>query len=101
MKRLAFALALLASPALAQQPEQPPLDAQTYVANLRNQRDQATVRAGNLDAELPAIIAAYEARLTEALRWVGIAQKDAANMDAYLKACGDRAGCTVPAQETP
>ncbi len=87
MKRLAVLLVLLAAfPALAEQPgPAPDLDTQTYVKMLRDQRDEAHRLASDAQAEYTAAVVAF--------------RKKAADMDTYLKACGDKPGCTSPVSE--
>lgn len=84
MRSLIFAAALaLAIPALAQERgDAPKLDTETYVKVLREQRDAAQRQASDAQAEYTAAVIAF--------------RKRAADLDAYLKACGDKPGCTVP-----
>ena len=66
------------------------IDWRLLTQQVRQQRDQATQQAQDAAAEL----AISRQQLVDV-------KKHAADLDAYLKACGDKPGCTVPVTPAP
>lgn len=94
MRRLVFILPfLVATPSLAQQPD----PAQAFAKEWGTLQAADTLSAASHEhvAELAQkLLADYQRAQHE----LADAKKKAADMDAYLKACGDKPGCTVSAE---